>query len=408
MAEAQKKEVEGDVDLEKLHEEFTEENSEEIQEEGDEYTADEEEALSEGWKPDGKDKDGNSLTAKEYMSRRPLFQRIKNLNEKIEGLDNTVKSLQTHNKVTSEKSIAEHARLVKELKAAKAEAFKDMDIEEAERIDKQIEDLPEVEAAPVQKHTKEQWDERHEVFVKENAWFKDNAGLSAAANDFGREYIQQHPDCSPDALYKNVVERVKESFPDSFQTRRRSTNVGAATTRTKPKGKAKHSFNDIPQEHQAMARVVINSGVKEEEYLKQYFMGEQMTTTRQAKRTSRPKRLTVHDTANILTVEGKEDGFVYRWVNDRGTRVDFMKRRGYELVEDENIIVGSASPVRKTGSGISTTVDKKDGGQAILMRQRQEWYDEDQNAKREIDRQKEEALYRQDEKTGNYGSVKAS
>lgn len=272
MAEAQKKEVVEDVDLEKINDELHEEEHEEINE--PEYTPDEEEALSDGWKPDGKDKDGNSLTAKEYMSRRPLFQRIKNLNEKIEGLDNTVKSLQTHNKVTSEKSLAEHQRLVKELKAAKAEAFKDMDIEEAERIDKQIEDLPEVEAAPVQTHTKEQWDIRHEQFVKENTWFKDNAGLSAAANDFGRVYIKDHPACTPDELYKSVTAQVKESFPDSFQTRKRSTNVSSSTSRTKPKGTAKHTFNDIPQEHQAMARVVINSGVKEDEYLKQYFMGE--------------------------------------------------------------------------------------------------------------------------------------
>ena len=129
-------------------------------------------------------------------------------------------------------------------------------------------------------------------------------------------------------------------------------------------------------------------------------------TKRQAKRTSRPRRLTVHDSANILTVEGKEDGFVYRWVNDIGTRVDFLKRKGYEIVEDENIIVGAASPVRSLGSGISVTVDKKDGSQGILMRQRKEWYDEDQEAKREIDRQKEEALFRQDEKSGRYGSVK--
>ena len=271
MAEPQKKEAEEEVNLDEIHEELHEEVHEE---EGDEYTPDEEEALTEGWKPDGKDKDGNSLTAKEYMSRRPLFQRIKNLNEKIEGLTNTVESLQPHNTVTSEKNIVEHKRLIKELKAAKAEAFKDMDIEEAERIDKQIEDLPEVEAPPAQKYTKEQWDERHETFVKENAWFKDNAGLSAAANDFGREYIQKNPDSSPDDLYKNVVTRIKESFPDSFQARRRTTNVNTTPTRTKPKGKAKHTFNDIPQEHQAMARVVINSGVKEDEYLKQYFMGE--------------------------------------------------------------------------------------------------------------------------------------
>ena len=128
---------------------------------------------------------------------------------------------------------------------------------------------------------------------------------------------------------------------------------------------------------------------------------------RQTKRTSRPKRLTVHDAANILTVEGKEEGYVYRWVNDRGTRVDFMKRRGYEVVEDDNIIVGSAMPVHKSGSGITTVVDKQDGGKAILMRQRKEWYDEDQAAKAEIDSQKEEALFRQEEKAGRYGKVRA-
>lgn len=131
-----------------------------------------------------------------------------------------------------------------------------------------------------------------------------------------------------------------------------------------------------------------------------------MAKRRQTKRTSRPKRLTVHDTANILTVDGKEDGFVYRWVNDRGTRIDLMKRKGYEIVEDDNIIVGAASTVDKAGSNISVTVDKKDGGKAILMRQRQEWYDEDKEAKREITRSKEEALFRQDEKAGNYGHVK--
>ena len=131
-----------------------------------------------------------------------------------------------------------------------------------------------------------------------------------------------------------------------------------------------------------------------------------MATRRQTARTSRPKRLTVHDAANVLTVQNKEEGYQYRWVNDRGTRVEFMKRRGYEVVEDDNIIVGSVTPVHKSGSGISTTVDKKDGGQAILMRQRMEWFEEDQAAKRKIDREKEEALFRQQEKAGRYGSVR--
>lgn len=282
MAEAAKKEEEttDDIDMEKIHDdlhaddEVSDDTDDDSENNDDEASPEEEEALAEGWKPDGKDKDGNSLTAHEYLSRRPLFQRIKNLNEKIEGLTTTVESLQTHNKVTSAKAIAERDKLVTELTAAKKAAFKDMDIEEAERIDKELESIPDI-AAPTEapRYTKDQWDDQHKTFVDDNGWYKDNAGLSAAANDFGREFMQENPNCSPKQLYKDVVARVKESFPDSFQKRRRSTSVSTNSTRTKPNSsKEKHTFNDIPQEHQAMARVVINSGVKEEEYLKQYFM----------------------------------------------------------------------------------------------------------------------------------------
>ena len=280
MAEAAaEKDVEEEaVDLNKIHEELHAEEEESADAENDDVsddlTEDEEEALAEGWQPDGKDKDGNTLSAKEYLSRRPLFRRIKNLNEKIEGLTNTVQSLQAHNKVTSEKAIADREKLIEELTAAKKAAFKDMDIEEAERIDKELESIPEVPAPTDEpKYTQDQWDDYHKTFVDENTWYKENAGLSAAANDFGREYMQAHPGCSPEQLYTDVIKRIKESFPDNFQKRRASA-VSSNATRTKPKSSSKkHTFNDIPPEHQSMARVVINSGVSEEEYLKQYFMG---------------------------------------------------------------------------------------------------------------------------------------
>ena len=288
MAEASAKESEDveEVSLEDIHAELhKEEVDEEVtdEEEGEagdsepEYTEEEIEAMAEGWQPDGKDKDGNSLSAQEYLARRPLFRRIKNLNEKIESLTNTVESLQEHNKISSERAIAERKRLIEELKAAKKEAYNDMDIDEAKRIDEKLEALTEEEPPAVEqpKYTKAQWDEKYQEFVDKNSWYKDNAGLAAAANDFGREFIQHNPQASPDALYKHVEEKIKENFPDSFSTRRRSTAVSTNNTRTKPKAKTtKHTFNDIPEEHRQMARVIINSGVPEEEYLKQYFMGE--------------------------------------------------------------------------------------------------------------------------------------
>lgn len=70
----------------------------------------------------------------------------------------------------------------------------------------------------------------------------------------------------------------------------------------------------------------------------------------------------------------KRSGFVRRWVNDNGARVQQALQGGYEYVKGPD------------GQNISQIVGSKDGGgplHGFLMEIREDWYTEDQATKQE-------------------------
>lgn len=113
------------------------------------------------------------------------------------------------------------------------------------------------------------------------------------------------------------------------------------------------------------------------------------------------ERVPVGGPRNILTVANKEPGYVYRWVNDVPGRIDQFKQGGYEVVEDA-LKIGDPTVDRPTRLGSATTV-VRGTSTLVLMRIKQEWYDEDQAAKQaEVDAL--EATMQPDEV--DYGNIK--
>lgn len=119
------------------------------------------------------------------------------------------------------------------------------------------------------------------------------------------------------------------------------------------------------------------------------------------------KRIPVSGHRDVLTVQGKQEGFVYRWVNDVDSRIARFKAAGYELVEDD-VEVGTPTVDNpgKYGSVVSKDVGR--GTTAYLMRIPEEFYSEDQAAKmRQVD--ESEADMKRTLNSGHdgtYGSVK--
>ena len=119
----------------------------------------------------------------------------------------------------------------------------------------------------------------------------------------------------------------------------------------------------------------------------------------------RPKRTPISG-RNVLTVTGKEPGYVYRIVNDASDRIQQFLDAGYEKVAASDVQVGdkrinSASP---EGSVAQVSVGNF-GEKAVVMRIREEWYKEDQQSKNAHVDQLEQTI-KQNVSGADYGTVK--
>ncbi len=122
----------------------------------------------------------------------------------------------------------------------------------------------------------------------------------------------------------------------------------------------------------------------------------------------RPERIPVSGRRDVMTVIGKDDAYVYRWVSDDAGRIDRFIAGGYAVV-DEDVRVGQDDI--DSSRDIASTVTKQSGGLTqYLMRIRRDWYEEDQAAKAKVINETEEDMKRtlNNGKDGTYGNVKFS
>lgn len=93
------------------------------------------------------------------------------------------------------------------------------------------------------------------------------------------------------------------------------------------------------------------------------------------------KRVPISGNRDILTVYGKEEGYVYRWVLDTGNRTKKFQNAGYEFVTHD-VMVGDARVGTSEGLGSIVEALSGNGNQKlVLMRILEEYYKEDQSAK---------------------------
>lgn len=113
------------------------------------------------------------------------------------------------------------------------------------------------------------------------------------------------------------------------------------------------------------------------------------------------KRRTPVGQRNILSVQGKDSNYVYRFVNDVGDRVQQFLEGGYELVDAETHRVGDNRVGNATPEGSHAEVNVGGGVKAKLMRIPRSFYEEDQQVKQAQVDKIEESL----KQAGDYGTV---
>jgi len=123
-------------------------------------------------------------------------------------------------------------------------------------------------------------------------------------------------------------------------------------------------------------------------------------------KTERIRRSSINGTRNRLNVRGKEPGYVYRIVNDIDDRIQNFKEMGYELVTDNTVVVGDKRVANPSQEGSPVEISVGQGVKAYVMRQKQEWYDEDQKAKQERVNELETSMKRNAANLGLEGILK--
>lgn len=110
-------------------------------------------------------------------------------------------------------------------------------------------------------------------------------------------------------------------------------------------------------------------------------------------------------TRNILTIKGKDPNYTYRIVNDVDDRIAQFKEAGYEIVSDESVSVGDKRVNSSSSMGSGKQLSVGQGTKAFVMRQRKEWYEEDQARKLAHNAEIERAT-REKALNGTYGDIK--
>lgn len=106
---------------------------------------------------------------------------------------------------------------------------------------------------------------------------------------------------------------------------------------------------------------------------------------------------------NILTVNGKEPGYTYRIVNDDGDNVERLLAAGYEIEDGSKITVGDHRINKATPIGSKAEVSVGKGVKAFVMKQRDEFYLEDQASKQTALKELEESSKKNALSGADYG-----
>jgi hypothetical protein len=109
------------------------------------------------------------------------------------------------------------------------------------------------------------------------------------------------------------------------------------------------------------------------------------------------------DRKNVLNVKGTRPDYAYRIVNDTGDRINDLIEQGWEIDLSEDIRVGDSRIEQSSKLGKVRMVPVGQGVNAVVMRKRKDWYDEDEQIKQDYVKSTEAAM--RPDSDGGYGKV---
>ena len=228
----------------------------------------EQQAAAEGWRPkeewtgdpdDWKD-------ARSFVRDGEFFKKIEEVKRENKNLRKTVGALKTHYEKVKE---TEYTRALETLKQQKKEALREGDTDLAVDLDDKIDakraELDEARRIEAQVQAEPEVHPDFQNWVNRNKWYESNEEVREFADQAGMAYKKTHMAASPQQVLEYVEERVAKGYPELFKNPRKNA-PSAVEGGTGPR-KATSNFELSDIERQIMGKLVRSKTLTEEQYI---------------------------------------------------------------------------------------------------------------------------------------------
>lgn len=237
------------------------EKKEEVQ-----FTELEQRALDMGWKPKESftGEEDDFIDAKEFVRRKPLFDKIENQNRQVKLLNRAINELKEHYTKVNQ---ASYERALADLKTQRKEAIVNGDGEAFGEIDDKI------KAAEAQKAELEQLNQpvpeaqdapEFASWKARNTWYANIKYMRAFADELGNDLHRRG--LSPQDVLSEVEKAVRNEFPDKFRNPNKASAVSVENSRN-VSTKTKDTFELTELERKIMNDFVRTKTMTKEEYI---------------------------------------------------------------------------------------------------------------------------------------------
>lgn len=220
-----------------------------------------------GWRPleefNGAEED--FIDAKEFVRRKPLFDKIEAQGKHLKQLTRALEDLKTHYTKVRE---TEFNRALQALRQERKEAVAAGDGEKFEQVDAQIKSFESAAAELKEEQNKPVIDEsipqEFQAWKTRNRWYDDDSDMRDFADTIGLGYHNKGK--SVTEVLALVEKAVKKQFPEKFK----NPNKESAPPVDVSKGTSRGRSNDIELtdiERQMMNTLVRSGVMTKEEYL---------------------------------------------------------------------------------------------------------------------------------------------
>ena len=227
-------------------------------------------AMEMGWRPKEEfngDED-DFIDAKEFVRRKPLFDKIEHQSKELKEVRKILESLQDHHTKVKE---TEFKRAYEYLKGQKKEALESGDTDRVVEIDEQLVDMKAARAAAETAERLPKAAQPHPDFVSwvdKNSWYAQDREMRAVADAIGVQYAEDHPELAPLEVLKHVTTKIKEKYPTKFSNpnRTKPAAVDGGSASAKPT-KASDNFQLTEEEERGMRQFVRSGRLPKEQYI---------------------------------------------------------------------------------------------------------------------------------------------